>query len=440
MSERDLQVLTSRGFLAGLALLLLNDFLLKPLFHNALTGKLSDFAGLFVFPLFWSALLPRFRKQIYLATAALFAVWKSAYSQPLVEAWNSLHLIPLGRTVDATDLVALLVLPASYLYGLRAPRVVPPRRLAAGLLACVSVFAFAATSYRTKFDYGNKYFFEDSQPVLLRKAHHLKDLDPKYRVECEKGADKVELRIPAEFCFDDVRATVAFGQEQGRSVITLREMEHECPEGKGDKQKLLNIFEKDFIGRLGSLNLPAAAGAGEAPTPKGEGTLYMVAIGELPGVGVERLAEHFRRKYGLPVKVLRKLPLADEARDPRFPEGRPAAERLLNYMRREHAKAADDNRAVIIAVTADMYAEHSSEPNPFAHQTLRQAVISLNGLDPATFCEPPDDGLRDARLRKAVARQIGALYYRLPPSADPRSVLHTDVGCIHELDAAGEDF
>ncbi|HLM57657.1 MAG TPA: hypothetical protein VK422_16240 [Pyrinomonadaceae bacterium] len=36
MSERNLQVLTSRGFLAGLALLLLNDFLLKPLFHNDL--------------------------------------------------------------------------------------------------------------------------------------------------------------------------------------------------------------------------------------------------------------------------------------------------------------------------------------------------------------------------------------------------------------------
>lgn len=442
MSERNLQVLTSRGFLAGLALLLLNDFLLKPLFHNALTGKLSDFAGLFIFPLFWAALVPRFRKHIYLATAALFAAWKSAYSQPLLEAWNGLRLIPLGRTVDATDLVALIVLPASYLYGLRAPGVVPPRRLATGLLACVSIFAFAATSYRTRFDYGKKYYFADSKPGLLRKAHHLRDTDPKFGVRCQADAGKIELEIPSGMCFDEVRATASLTGEEGRSVITLNEMEHRCPESKGDKQKLLDIFEKDFIGRLGQLSLPAAAAAAPrgAPAPKGEGALYMVAVGELPGVSVEGLAEHFRRKYGLPVKVLRKLPLGDELRDPNFPRSRPAAERLLDYVRREHAKAADDNRAAIIAVTADMYAEHSSDPHPFVHQTLRQAVVSLSGLDPASFCERPDERLRDARLRKAVARMIGTLYYRLPPSEDPLSVLHSEVGCVHELDAAGEDF
>ena len=45
-------MLTSPGFVVGLSLLLLNDLFLKARFHNPLTGKLSDFAGLFVFPLF----------------------------------------------------------------------------------------------------------------------------------------------------------------------------------------------------------------------------------------------------------------------------------------------------------------------------------------------------------------------------------------------------
>ena len=49
--------------LASLALLLLNDHFLKATFHNALTGKLSDIAGLIFFPLVLFALcswvLPR---------------------------------------------------------------------------------------------------------------------------------------------------------------------------------------------------------------------------------------------------------------------------------------------------------------------------------------------------------------------------------------------
>jgi hypothetical protein len=36
-----LEELPSPAFIASLALLVLNDFVLKPVFHNALTGKLS---------------------------------------------------------------------------------------------------------------------------------------------------------------------------------------------------------------------------------------------------------------------------------------------------------------------------------------------------------------------------------------------------------------
>lgn len=56
MQKRNFSILVSPGFLLCLCLLLLNDFILKSEFHNALTGKLSDFAGLFIFPLFFSAL------------------------------------------------------------------------------------------------------------------------------------------------------------------------------------------------------------------------------------------------------------------------------------------------------------------------------------------------------------------------------------------------
>src|SRR4029079_2706594 len=80
-------LLASPGVLFGLSLLLLNDFFLKRYAHSALSGKLSDFAGLFVFPLFCVTFLPRFRTPIYVLVAALFVVWKSSYSQQLIEIW-----------------------------------------------------------------------------------------------------------------------------------------------------------------------------------------------------------------------------------------------------------------------------------------------------------------------------------------------------------------
>src|ERR1044071_6805827 len=114
--KRSHLLLASSGFLIGLSLLLLNDLVLKEQFHNELTGKLSDFAGLFVFPLFWTAFFPRQRRIVFIATAGFYVFWKSGYSQFLIEGWNSLPFFGIQRTVDYTDLLALLILPLSYSY------------------------------------------------------------------------------------------------------------------------------------------------------------------------------------------------------------------------------------------------------------------------------------------------------------------------------------
>ncbi len=51
MYER-LKYLVSPLFIFVLFLLIINDFFLKAAFHNTFTGKLSDFSGLFIFPIF----------------------------------------------------------------------------------------------------------------------------------------------------------------------------------------------------------------------------------------------------------------------------------------------------------------------------------------------------------------------------------------------------
>ncbi|WP_210465373.1 hypothetical protein [Rufibacter roseolus] len=136
-------------FFLGLVILLVNDFYLKYEFHNELTGKLSDFAGLFIFPYFFSAVRPQSKNAIYLATAVVFFIWKSPISQPLIEFCNSLG-VAANRTVDYTDLLAIFILPLSYCYFMNRNCGYENHRkpLTTATLALISLFSFCATTLK----------------------------------------------------------------------------------------------------------------------------------------------------------------------------------------------------------------------------------------------------------------------------------------------------
>ena len=108
-------ILSRPLFILALGLLLLNDFYLKYEFSNFLTGKLSDIAGLFLFPYFLSSLRIKWTKTIYIGTAALFVFWKSPFSQEVINLAQTIG-IGFNRVVDHTDLFALFILPLSFGY------------------------------------------------------------------------------------------------------------------------------------------------------------------------------------------------------------------------------------------------------------------------------------------------------------------------------------
>lgn len=107
--------------LAAVGVLALNDHVLKAAFHNAVTGKVSDFAGCFFLPLFVSAVLAEATRwslavRLGLGAAATFAIFVpvkvSATAAGLVASALDLVSVPLGIgaqhiTVDPTDLLAL---------------------------------------------------------------------------------------------------------------------------------------------------------------------------------------------------------------------------------------------------------------------------------------------------------------------------------------------
>ena len=125
-------------FYLSAALLCCNDFVWKSQFHNALTGKISDFAGIALWVLFWEAWLPqRFRAHLYVMSA-LFFVW---FKSPLSESF--LQLLHLGRVVDYTDLWALLVLLPLYFLDKKTDFVRWKPTVAGSVFA---LFLFGATS------------------------------------------------------------------------------------------------------------------------------------------------------------------------------------------------------------------------------------------------------------------------------------------------------
>jgi hypothetical protein len=156
---RSAEVLASPGFVTAVALLVVNDWILKATLGNWWTGKLSDFAGLYAFPLFWSAFLPRRQRMIFALTVVAFVVWKSPLSGPPIAAWNALGLWPVSRVVDYTDWIALAALLPSYRSALGRPGsvrrrwVIVVRRAAAAGMAAVAAIAFMATSTSPSYHY-----------------------------------------------------------------------------------------------------------------------------------------------------------------------------------------------------------------------------------------------------------------------------------------------
>jgi len=241
MNERNLELLVSPGFLVALSVLLLNDFVLKLQFHNGFTGRLSDFAGLFILPLFWTALFPRLKFSIYVLTAIVFIFWKSVYSQPVIESWNALHFFSIGRTVDYSDLFSLVSLPMSFFYGIHASCIPSPRSVMY-VLGFISLIAFTATSYSKKTTYDNEYQFQSSKTELIERMRHL----PLHDVHLSFGESDT-FEISFDSCTGE--ATVTIREKDNQSIIALKEINYRCPSG-GDKQEMLKYFEKEFINKL----------------------------------------------------------------------------------------------------------------------------------------------------------------------------------------------
>jgi hypothetical protein len=180
-------------FVLSVLLLLVNDWLLKPAFHNSLTGKLSDFAGLSALMVFACALAPRHRWHLAALISASFLYWKSPHSQGMLDLVNRLSPVSIGRTVDYTDLMALPVLWLVAAIALRM-RALSSRVWLQQAFAVVSLFAFTATSI--SYIHGEREVAELRREVPRQELQELIDrIAARHGLHCSVCDPLVEGRL-----------------------------------------------------------------------------------------------------------------------------------------------------------------------------------------------------------------------------------------------------
>jgi hypothetical protein len=114
-------------------------------------------------------------------------------------------------------------------------------------------------------------------------------------------------------------------------------------------------------------------------------------------------------------------------------------ERLVDGLRLTYVEAGDANALVIGVTTADIYLAGVPQWSwAFGmRQGNRLAVVSTARME--SF-GPFADLIEQARLRKLLTKYVGTMYFGLPTSDDPKSVLYDNILGPADLDRMGEDF
>ena len=171
-----------------------------------------------------------------------------------------------------------------------------------------------------------------------------------------------------------------------------------------------------------------------------ERTAYFIPLGNFSAPATAELAAHYKRKFGIGIVCLPAIPLDASTFDGH--RHQLIAEDVIELIKRTYPKLAEDPDAVVIGLTeSDMYIRAKNWQYAFSYWVdSRFAVVSNARMNPANLGQPASAELLNTRFRKMVMKNIGILYYEMPPNSNPRSVLYNKIDGVEELDRMGEEF
>jgi len=188
----------------------------------------------------------------------------------------------------------------------------------------------------------------------------------------------------------------------------------------------------------GIRSLPPAGRAALVPEPVMSGGVYLAPLGGFPAAELEGLIEFYAERYNLPVGVLPPAEIAAVPRDPT--RNQLSSEDLIGGVVARYPQAVLGNLVVIGVLPADMYSRGRPDWR-FVFGTWSEAhlgVISTARM--GARLGPFERQIELARLRKMLTRYIGFMYFGLPESTDPKSVLYAPLLSLDDLDTMGEEF
>lgn len=172
----------------------------------------------------------------------------------------------------------------------------------------------------------------------------------------------------------------------------------------------------------------------------GNGRVYLVPLGEPMPEVLAGLPEYYRRRFGLEVNILPAVYLDAGVEDSARRQA--VAEKLIDRMCHAHPELIEDPENVLLGVTnRDMYIGAFRWRFAFNfRESARFGVVSTARMHVRSLFAPENPELVRVRIRKMLTKNIGILFYQLPLSDDPTSVLAAGVNSADDLDLMTEDL
>ena len=156
---------------------------------------------------------------------------------------------------------------------------------------------------------------------------------------------------------------------------------------------------------------------------RGHGTLYFVPVGT-QAIHPQSLADYYKEKFGADITVL--PPVAIQPSDCVPDRRQCVAEELEAEMTAAYSDIARNPDSVMIALTdEDIFPRELGWEFTYSLHSARFGIVSTRRMDPAFWGGPHDEAVRLASTRQMLTKYVAMLYYRIPDSFDPTSVMYT---------------
>ncbi len=212
------KVLADPRWIFALLVLVVNDHFLKAAFANTLSGKLSDFAGLFLAPLLLAAIVNvKTKKGFWLSGLSVALVFSAInLSPPMAAIWDScLSLIsPHSTTVDPTDLIALVMIPLGIVLFTNVEKREEKKSLSYGLMALGILASIASTNPPEE-----EFVLTQSSIVSIYNQSNelhivrIRPLEGRFSIDCKTISTSPEKYLDSSFFGEPVEWLVQSGQQ-----------------------------------------------------------------------------------------------------------------------------------------------------------------------------------------------------------------------------------